>query len=161
MANAAAASVWQSILSPVPYKRNQGRLVRYLTAAAIILAVLLGCWTFSVRVFDDLISQLVSAFPAAESAAPWIRIGVPLAMALFGSWCGWRLVHYPVFADFLIEVESEMARVTWPERHELIKATGVVLFVTITLSAVLFGFDLFWQWVLGLVGVLQIYNGTP
>ncbi len=158
MASTAQATIWLSIVSPGLYKKNKGRLVRYLTAAAMILAVLLGSWTFSVRVFDDLMAQLTAAFPAISNFSNAIRIAVPTVMAVLGSWCAWRLVHYPVFADFLIEVESEMSRVTWPERPELMKATGVVLFVTISLSLVLFGFDLFWQWVLGLIGVLQIYG---
>lgn len=158
MASATQATFWQSVFSASFYKKNQGKIVRFSTAAALILGVLLGSWTFSVRVFDDWISQLIAAFPAMTSTLKILQIAVPLLMAVLGSWIAWRAVQYPPAADFLIDVESEMAKVTWPERTELIRATGVVLFVTISLSLILFGFDLFWQWLLGLAGVLQIYN---
>ena len=38
----------------------------------------------------------------------------------------------PAFADFLIAVEAEMNKVSWPTRHELIRASMVVMLVMIS-----------------------------
>ena len=62
----------------------------------------------------------------AETDRP-IRIGIPCAIGLFGMWFGFRLVNYPRFADFLISVEAEMDKVSWPDWPYLVRATGVVM----------------------------------
>ncbi|MEC8240045.1 MAG: preprotein translocase subunit SecE, partial [Planctomycetota bacterium] len=56
-----------------------------------------------------------------------------------------RLVQLPRFADFLIAVEAEMNKVSWPAQGELVKASIVVIFVIFFLAGVLFSFDLIWN----------------
>jgi len=133
---------WQSLASANLYKRNQGRLSRQLTAGAALLAVVLGAWAMSVTVLADL--------------APAVRYGIAGAVALVGAWFAFRIVNYPVFADFLIDVEGEMAKVSWPDQGELKRATAVVLVVMLLLSFVLFGYDVIWQQLLKWIGVLRI-----
>ena len=67
-------------------------------------------------------------------------------MMLLGWWLTFRLVNWPRFADFLIAVEAEMNKVSWPTRIELIRSSAVVLITIFLLAAVLFGFDAFWSW---------------
>ena len=59
----------------------------------------------------------------------------------------------PRFADFLIAVEAEMNKVSWPTRPELVRAVFVVLFTVFFMAAVLFGYDVVWKTVFGLLGV--------
>jgi preprotein translocase subunit SecE len=66
-----------------------------------------------------------------------------------------RLVNMPRFADFLIAVEAEMYKVSWPSRTELIRSSLVVIFVIFALSVVLFGFDAFWMGLFQWIGVLK------
>jgi preprotein translocase subunit SecE len=47
----------------------------------------------------------------------------------------------PTFADFLISVEGEMNKVSWPSRSELFRASLVVILVIFFLAALLFGYD--------------------
>ena len=47
----------------------------------------------------------------------------------------------PRFADFLISVEAEMNKVSWPSRGELYRASLVVIVVIFLLVAILFGYD--------------------
>jgi preprotein translocase subunit SecE len=54
----------------------------------------------------------------------------------------------PSFADFLISVEAEMSKVSWPTRGELIRASIVVILMIFFLAAILFGFDLVWRFLL-------------
>lgn len=43
--------------------------------------------------------------------------------------------------QFLKEVQSEMNKVAWPTREELISSTGIVLAISFTLSIFVFVFD--------------------
>ena len=54
-------------------------------------------------------------------------------MAVAG-WICYRLVNFPGFADFLIAVEAEMNKVSWPTRTELFRASMVVLFLIFSLA---------------------------
>jgi preprotein translocase subunit SecE len=76
-----------------------------------------------------------------------------------GVWIAYRLVNMPRFADFLISVEAEMNKVSWPTRPELIRASLVVLFTIFFLAAVLFVFDLGWIWLFQRLGVQPVGPG--
>ncbi len=124
----------QKLFSFGLYKRTQGRIARQATFGAIALAVLLGCWQLSYYVFD--------------TAGAAVKYGIPGVLLLLGWWLTFRLVNWPRFADFLIAVEAEMNKVTWPSRQELIRASIVVLVTIFLLAAVLFLYDMFWRWFL-------------
>jgi preprotein translocase subunit SecE len=60
----------------------------------------------------------------------------------------------PRFADFLIAVEAEMNKVSWPSRAELFRSVVVVLVSIIGLAIVLYLYDVLWQLLLRMLGVL-------
>jgi len=132
---------WSSMLAVNLYKRNQGRLSRQLTAAATLIGVALAVWSM----YHTLLANVELPY----------RYGISAAVGLIGAWFAYRIVNYPVFADFLIDVEGEMVKVSWPSKDELIRATVVVLVVGALLSAVLFAYDVIWQQVLRWIHVLQ------
>jgi preprotein translocase subunit SecE len=74
---------------------------------------------------------------------------------VLGWWAAFRLVNMPNFADFLIAVEAEMNKVTWPSRTELVRSSIVVILTILLLAGILYGYDLFWNAVLMAIGVLQ------
>lgn len=123
------------------YKPNQGRIVRQLTALAIWVIVALGCWS---------LYATLRGFNTAGSYVPPVVSGVMLAI---GTWIGYRLVNWPQFADFLIAVEAEMKKVTWPSKDELIRASIVVIFTIFFLAIALFSFDVLWQFIFNFIGV--------
>ena len=116
------------------YKRSQGRIARQSTFAALALIVALGCWS---------LSQYYSG------GSSTVRYAVPLFLLAAGLWASFRAVQLPDFADFLIAVEGEMNKVSWPSRGELFRASIVVMVVIFFLAAVLFAFDLIWKFLLG------------
>jgi preprotein translocase subunit SecE len=132
---------WSSMMAVGLYKRNQGKLSRQLTAAAILAAVVLAAWAMSITLLSDLENNY--------------RYGIALAIGLIGAWFAYRIVNYPVFADFLIDVEGEMLKVSWPSKDELVRATSVVLVVGLLLALLLFAYDVIWQQVLRWIKVLQ------
>lgn len=123
------------------YKPSQGRIVRQLTALAIWVIFALGCYRLSIL--------LRGSFPGAS----WAEAAIPMGLFAAGAWFGFRLVNWPRFADFLISVEAEMAKVTWPGKPELIRASIVVIVTILILAITLFLFDVVWQWFFNLIGV--------
>ena len=142
MAKVQHETLLKSILSADLYQRKQGRTVRGGTAAAILLTVVLGCQALSHSVLLDLGSSIAFA--------------TVIGLIAVGGWLAYRAVNYRPFADFLIEVESEMTKVTWPSWGELQRATVVVLATMFIFSALLFGYDILWQWFLQVTGVLRL-----
>lgn len=141
-------SFWGNMLEAGLYKRNQGRLTRQLTAVSFALIVFLGAWTLSGGPLSDYDKQ------------PAIQIGIPVLLAAIGAWAIYRVVNYPVFADFLISVEAEMDKVTWATKSDLYRSTVVVISVMFFLGFTLFVYDLFWQWFFQLIGFLQLGPGS-
>jgi len=123
------------------YKPNQGRIVRQLTALASWIVIGLGCWS--------LYSTLRGSMEAGSLLVP----AIPGVVLIAGLWFGYRVVHWPRFADFLIAVEAEMKKVTWPGKDELIRASIVVMFTIFFLAMALFMFDVIWQQFFSFIGV--------
>ncbi len=122
------------------YKPTRGKIVRQLTAIAIWVVVAFGCWT--------LYGALRGVFEA-----PYVDKIIPSVLLAAGLWFGFRLVNWPRFADFLIEVEAEMNKVTWPSKGELIRASIVVIFTIFFLAVILFAFDVVWKFIFDFLGV--------
>ena len=80
--------------------------------------------------------------------------GLPIAILALGSWFSYRLVNYPRFADFLISVEAELNKVSWPSRGELVRSSMVVIFVIFALAFLLAAFDAIWMWSFTKIGIL-------
>jgi preprotein translocase SecE subunit len=83
-----------------------------------------------------------------------LRYLIPGLLLALGMWASYRVVNVPAFADFLIAVEAEMNKVSWPTRNELFRASMVVLILIVVFAFVLAGFDLAWGWLFR--GVLHI-----
>ncbi|OYP38832.1 preprotein translocase subunit SecE [Rhodopirellula sp. MGV] len=130
--NASGSSLVSELFHASVFKPNQGRVVRQLTALSIWVIVALGCWS------------LYSTLDGVSSNNMLI-VGVPFAIVLIGFWFAFRLVNWPMFADFLIAVEAEMKKVTWPARDEVKRASIVVILTIVILAVSLFSFDIFWQ----------------
>lgn len=136
-------SFWSELLLTDVYKRNQGRMVRQVTCVAIWAACFLGAWRF----YETF---LIDANFGTGNQAIALKWAIPSILCLLGMWVGYRLVNWPRFADFLISVEAEMNKVSWPAWSELYRASLVVIFTIAFLALLLFGYDLLWvtifQW---------------
>lgn len=122
------------------YKRSQGRIARQVTWVALFVVVVLGAW----RLHEFMIN---SGRPA--------QLLVPTVVVLVGVWIAYRLVNMPTFADFLIAVEAEMNKVSWPTLGELWRSLLVVLFSIFFLVVVLAAYDIFWRLVLHFLSVVH------
>lgn len=121
---------FQELLRVGIYKRSQGRITRQVTFAVLAITMALG---------------LLRLGTILASRGPTFEFAVPGVLLLISLWVIYRLVNVPVFADFLIAVEAEMNKVSWPTRSELTRASSVVLILIFSLAAVLVAYDLFWK----------------
>jgi len=128
--NATVSPFLRGLMSLGIYKRSQGRIARQVTFAVLAAGFLLAAWR-------------LNAFEAGKGDL--VRIGMPVLLAAVGIWMAYRLVNIPSFADFLIAVEAEMNKVSWPTRGELFRSSMVVIFCIFFLAFVLYGYDLFWR----------------
>jgi preprotein translocase subunit SecE len=117
------------------YKRSQGRIARQVTLGAILAVFAVMAWRFS-----D--AGLTNDYKTD-------KFFIPLAVAALGAWIAFRIVNIPSFADFLISVEAEMNKVSWPSRGELYRASLVVIVVIFLLTAILFVYDFVLKIVVG------------
>ncbi|REK17652.1 MAG: preprotein translocase subunit SecE [Planctomycetota bacterium] len=132
------------------YKRSQGRIARQVTFAALAIAVALAAYRLHVAAINWQFAFL------GEYNEQVLRYALPLVLAFVGVWIAYRVVNIPSFADFLIAVEAEMNKVSWPTRTELIRSSIVVIVLLFFLAGVLFAYDVFWRQFLS---VLQIVQG--
>src|SRR6187200_2833617 len=127
---AGGGSGWMQIIQEFfkleVYKRSQGRLVRQLTCLAVWVAFALAAWRTNRSLMID------------WHVPPAWAYGMAGLLLVVGLWLGFRLVNLPTFADFLIAVEAEMNKVSWPSQTELIRASIVVIVLMFGLTMVLF-----------------------
>lgn len=125
------------------YKRNQGKVARQATFLAIVAAVAIGAWRFGDWMSQDAWAQVIPDGLEA-TLSPYVvgKYIVPALLAGLGAWAAFRIVNIPRFAEFLISVENEMSKVSWPSRGELFRASMVVIVVIFLLTAILFTYDL-------------------
>src|SRR5262245_60474825 len=141
--NQGGNSAWSQVLNELfkteIYKRSQGRLVRQFTCLAIWIAFGLAAW------------RLLPLLAVEWRVSGSVAYAIAGAILLVGLWLGFRIVNLPSFADFLIAVEAEMNKVSWPSRTELIRASMVVIVLMFGLMAVLFTYDFVLNWLLSKV----------
>ena len=110
------------------YKKAQGKYVRMATLGAALLLGLFG----GNQIYAHY-SDLPVIFQVLGYEINWghiLGVGVFLLFFLGALWA----VNYPRFVDLLIDTESELRRVNWPSRRQVLEATGVVITVVIILS---------------------------
>jgi preprotein translocase subunit SecE len=118
----------QELLQVGIYKRSQGRITRQTTCIVIWVAFAIAAYRM---------------YSVGGLELPY-RYVIPTVTLLIGAWFGYRIVNYPTFADFLIAVEAEMNKVSWPTSTELVRSSIVVIVLIIGLTAVLFAYDTIW-----------------
>jgi preprotein translocase subunit SecE len=125
-----------------PYKRSQGRITRQMTFFAIVALVAIGAYELMVYLKAD----------GQHTLAYSLLVGI----IAVGGWVGYRAVNLPHFADFLIAVEAEMYKVTWPTWDDVVRATIVVIVVMFSMAMLLFMFDMIFQVLFSALGVVAI-----
>jgi len=125
------------------YKPGQGPYVRWGSAIGIAILVL----GFANFFYEQL----------ARVQNEWVQYLVPVAFLVllgYGTFSLSRQSHTVV--DFMIATESEMKKVNWSTRREVLGATRVVIATVIGLGLILFAVNIFFMFVFESIGVLRI-----
>lgn len=126
-----AASILPELFRVSLYKPTQGRLVRQATFIGVALLCAFGAFSLS------------NGPLGGEDQT--IRVGVPLVIWLLCCWVAFRAVNIPRFADFLVAVESELEKVIWPGRKQVVQSTIVVITTMVFLGVFLSAVDFAWK----------------
>ena len=152
-AKAETGSFRQELFQFGLYKRNQGRIARQVTFAAMAMIIGLGVYELKgVLEQNDSFAWLLRLAGLARSQA-LLALLVPIGIFCVGLWLSYRIVNWPKFADFLIAVEAEMNKVYWPSRGVLFRSSMVVLFVIFFLAMLLFVYDTIWKLIFNKIGI--------
>jgi preprotein translocase subunit SecE len=125
------------------YKKGQGYWTRMGTAGAAALIVALFVYNFF---------QYLPTFGIARREVVIISIVFAILVSLIAFW----LMNRPTNAEFLIATDSEMKKVNWTSKQELIGSTKVVVIFMFLIAFILFAVDLAFQTFFWLIDVLRI-----
>ncbi len=139
---------FNELIRTAVYKRSQGRITRQVTWAAMAVTLALGLWRLNLEL------KMTKVEWVSDLRATGFDYWFPGLLLAIGFWMAYRLVNLPSFADFLIAVEAEMNKVSWPTRTELVRASVVVLLTIFLLAVILATFDVFWRVLFKWLGVL-------
>ena len=125
-------------------------MARQLTFFAMLATVAVGAWKLSDGATPEFGEWFVPA-AAHNFLSPLVfaKYILPALVLAIGAWAAFRVVNIPRFAEFLISVENEMGKVSWPSRAELYRASLVVIVVIFLLTAILFTYDFVLKIVVG------------
>ena len=137
------------------YKKGQGYWTRMGTV--IGLALVGGLTAY------NLYAYVPTFLPERIPQPTGVRIGLGVALGFLAAFvivC-WKVLNKPTNVDFLIATDSEMKKVNWTSRKELIGSTKVVILFMFLTALFLFVCDLFFITVMNLLHVLKFgYFGS-
>jgi len=147
------------------YKPGQGYWTRLGTAVGSALIILLTIhffWTHLPPWIEQMIAprgvaadRLAVARDAARASARNITLGICIGTGLGLGLLAWWLTNKPTNADFLIATDSEMKKVNWTSKRELIGSTKVVIAFMFLIAFFLFAVDVIFGYFFYLIDVLK------
>ena len=122
------------------YKKNQGKNIRLGTAGVVMI---MSAWgAFSLK-------ETLESYGHGTYVTYGIALAVLVGMGLLVMW----IINRPGSADFLIATESEMKKVSWSKKDEVIGSTKVVIVSTLIMAALLFLVDFAFANFFQLIGI--------
>lgn len=129
------------------YKKGQGYWTRMGTA---MTAGLIAIFTMQF-IYEQVRAHATNPLTAARTA--WIAVGIFFAIFAL---VVFFLTNKPNVVDFLIATDSEMKKVNWTTKAELIGSTKVVILFMIVIMIFLFAFDTIFGYFFKFINVLQV-----
>jgi preprotein translocase subunit SecE len=130
------------------YKKGQGYWTRIGTVAGAALLALLSA--------QFLYTQGRVWFQHANGRPNMpVVLGVVAGFLVVFAIVVFRIINRPTVVDFLIATDSEMKKVNWTTRAELIGSTKVVIFFMFLIAILLFTFDTVFGYLFWLIDVLK------
>lgn len=160
------------------YKSGQGKWTRYGTAFGAILLVIVTAmfvheqtaarlagafYTPEVVPVGATVEQIekintANAIASSQSAqtAQYVSLGLTAAVVAGLAILFWSIMNKPRNADFLIATDSEMKKVQWGTRAELIGSTRIVILFLAAIVLLLFLIDLLTGSLFYQIGLIKV-----
>jgi preprotein translocase subunit SecE len=145
------------------YKKGQGVIVRRAAFFLLLLIVVWGCHTLYYWLINLSIGQK-RPFATPILGGPSVPVidqrldvafVVSWALGAFIAFFIWRILNRPKSAEFLIETDAELKKVTWPSWKDAWNSSVIVLVFVALLAVVLIASD-------KVIGVaLNLVMGVP
>jgi preprotein translocase subunit SecE len=139
------------------YKPGQGYWTRMGTAGAV--ALLIAMLARFLYISLNTRTRLDWVFNAArnldEQGFPKIKLIITGLFCLGSALLAWFYLNKPKVVDFFIATESEMKKVNWTSRKEIVGSTKVVIGFMFIVAGLLFVYDQYFTRIFYLVGVLR------
>jgi preprotein translocase subunit SecE len=126
------------------YKRGQGKYTRLGTFAGVVAVGLIGA---------VMLSQKLQPYTTG-TRLEFLRFALPLVLLAGLAWMMFWIVNRPSTVDFMIATESEMKKVSWSSRKEVVGSTKVVIVTTFIMAIILFGVDFLFALIFRGMGIL-------
>jgi preprotein translocase SecE subunit len=143
------------------YKPGQGYWTRLGTAIAAGLVILLTIHFLWTNLRPWLTDAFTPASPTAEQGiaaavkARNVTLGVCIATGVALGALTWWMMNKPANADFLIATDSEMKKVNWTSKKDLIGSTKVVIGFMFLIAFFLFVVDVLFGYFFYFIRVLK------
>jgi preprotein translocase SecE subunit len=143
------------------YKKGQGYWTRICSCAAagiIILLTVNFVWDNLPPLIRDYFvpsDATIAQVTAGDKKVSQITVAICVGFVVGSVWLCWYLLNKPSNVDFLIATDSEMKKVNWTSREELIGSTKVVILFMFLIAILLFTLDMYFTRVFYLLGILD------
>ena len=124
------------------YKPGQGYWTRLGTVIGVGLIIALVAHF----IYQQLDAYTSLDIVNGQAQFPVLKLSIIGVLVLALGLVAWHYLNKPSVVDFLIATESEMKKVNWTSRKELIGSTKVVIVFMLLIALVLFLFDLVFGW---------------
>jgi preprotein translocase subunit SecE len=125
------------------YRPEEGHRARALIGIALAVLGLYGChalWDWLPKGTEDFwAKKLFDLGDDQFSVNPAVTLALVLALVVLVG--VFKLVNYARFVDFLIDTESELKKVSWASRRQVMSESIVVLATVIIVGLFVFGVD--------------------
>ena len=129
------------------YKPGQGTYTRISTAVGIGLLVAFGIFW--------LLEELRTAI--TSNTEYWLG-GIAAGIVLIASALTWWILNKPKIADFMIATETEMRKVNWPTKKEILGSTWIVIAGTFLIVFILLVVDVGFFKLFESINIIQTGN---
>ena len=128
------------------YKSGQGYWTRMGTA--------IGVGLIAVFTTHFIYVDLKPRIPYLQQH-PGVAMGIAIGFLALAALLVFWFINKPNTADFLIATDSEMKKVNWTSRKDLIGSTRVVIIFMFLIAALLFGIDIVFGYFFYAINVLK------
>jgi len=150
------------------YKKGQGYWTRMGTAIAIAVIAIFTAYNLFVNIPNllpsptfpqtndpEVLKRQALLFDQSQQLHFRIALGVAVAFLAGFVGLGYWITNKANNVDFLIATDSEMKKVNWTSRKDLIASTKIVIIFMFTVALFLFLVDICFQYLFHVIGVLK------